>query len=160
MTRTFELTRRALLVGTALTIANPASAQELGAFPVMRVSKEPNCGCCSDWVEHIRAGGFQTTVVDVTDLTALKARLRVPGHLASCHTAEIGGYVIEGHVPALAIKRLLLERPFAIGLAVPGMPVGSPGMEVSGTPDEPYEVILFGPSGDRIYGRFKGSNAL
>ena len=93
-------------------------------------------------------------------LAPLKARLKIPSRLASCHTAEIGGYVIEGHVPAAAIRRLLLERPRAIGLAVPGMPVGSPGMEVSGTADEPYEVMLFGSSGDRSYGRFLGSRAL
>ena len=96
----------------------------------------------------------------MSDLAPLKARLRIPKGLASCHTAEIDGYVIEGHVPAPAIKRLLSERPRAIGLAVPGMPVGSPGMEVSGVPDEPYEVVLFGPSGDRTYGRFLGSREL
>jgi hypothetical protein len=86
----------------------------------------------------------------------------MPGRLfrdAPCKR-EIGGYVIEGHVPAPAIKRLLLERPSAIGLAVPGMPIGSPGMEGSGTTDEPYQVVLFGPSSERIYGRFKGSNSL
>ena len=155
-----ELTRRALLVGTAVSIANSASALELRALPVMRVSKDPNCGCCSGWVEHIRAGGFQTTVVEMSELAPLKSRLKVPSHLASCHTAEIGGYVIEGHVPSSAIKRLLSERPRAIGLAVPGMPVGSPGMEVSGSPDEPYEVVLFGPAGARTYGRFLGAREL
>ncbi|MGE3148555.1 MAG: DUF411 domain-containing protein [Pseudorhodoplanes sp.] len=81
----------------------------------------------------------------MNDLAPLKARLNIPSRLASCHTAEIGGYVIEGHVPAVTIRRLLSERPAAIGLAVPGMPVGSPGMEVSGAADEPYEVLLFGP---------------
>jgi hypothetical protein len=110
-------------------------------------------------VEHIQAAGFQTTVIEMNDLAPLKARLRVPSHLASCHTAEIGEYVIEGHVPAVAIRRLLSERPAAIGLAVPGMPVGSPGMEVSGSPDEPYEVVLFGPS-ERSYGRFVGSKGV
>ena len=159
MTQMLELTRRAFLVGTAVTVMDPASAQDLGAWPVMRVSKDPNCGCCSGWVEHVQAAGFQTTVIEMSDLAPLKARLRVPSHLASCHTAEIGGYVIEGHVPAAAIRRLLSERPAAIGLAVPGMPVGSPGMEVSGSPDEPYEVVLFGPS-ERSYGRFLGSREL
>lgn len=122
-------------MGTAVTIIDPAFAQELGTTPVLRVSKDPNCA-------------------------SLKSRLKVPSHLASCHTAEIGGYVIEGHVPSTAIKRLLSERPHAFGLAVPGMPVGSPGMEVSGSPDEPYEVVLFGPSGARSYGRFLGSRKL
>ena len=160
MSQMLELTRRAFVVSAAVAFMGRASAQDLGALPVMRVSKDPNCGCCSGWVEHIRAGGFQTTVIEMSDLAPLKARLGVPSRLASCHTAEIGGYVIEGHVPAAAIKRLLSERPRAIGLAVPGMPVGSPGMEVSGSPDEPYEVVLFGPSGERIYGRFLGSTAL
>jgi len=153
-------TRRAFVLGISVAAVGQAYAQEFSVLPVMRVSKDPTCGCCSGWVDHVQTAGFQTTVIEISDLSPLKSRLRVPGHLASCHTAKIGGYVIEGHVPAPAIKRLLLERPAAIGLAVPGMPVGSPGMEVSGTPDEPYEVILFGPSGDRIYGRFKGSNAL
>ena len=160
MTQMLELTRRAFLVGTAVTTMNVASAQEPGAPPVMRVSKDPNCGCCTGWVEHVRAAGFETTVIEMNDLTPLKARLKVPSRLASCHTAEIGGYVIEGHVPAVAIRRLLSERPAAIGLAVPGMPVGSPGMEVSGAADEPYEVMLFELSGDRTYGRFLGSRAL
>ena len=160
MTQMLELTRRAIVVGAAAAFMGRASAQALGALPVMRVSKDPNCGCCSGWVEHVQAAGFQTTVIEMSDLAPLKARLKVPSRLASCHTAEIGGYVIEGHVPAAAIKRLLLERPRAIGLAVPGMPVGSPGMEVNGTADEPYEVMLFGPSGDRSYGRFLGSRAL
>jgi hypothetical protein len=160
MTRMLELTRRGFLVGATVTMMDPLTAQELVAPAVMRVSKAPNCGCCSGWVEHIQAAGFQTLVIEMNDLAPLKARLKVPSRLASCHTAEIGGFVIEGHVPAAAIRRLLSERPAAIGLAVPGMPVGSPGMEVSGAADEPYEVMLFGPSGDRSYGRFVGSRAL
>ena len=160
MFQMLEVTRRTFLVGTVVAAMGPASAQELRAVPVLLVSKDPNCGCCSGWVEHVRAAGFKTTVVEMSDLTPLKSRLRVPNRLASCHTAEIGGYVIEGHVPAAAIKRLLKERPAAIGLAVPGMPVGSPGMEVSGAPDEPYEVVLFGPSSERSYGRFLGSREL
>jgi hypothetical protein len=147
-------------MGLAVAAVSGASAQESSMLPIMRVSKDPNCGCCSGWVDHVQAAGFQTTVIEISDLSPLKSRLKIPGHLASCHTAEIGAYVIEGHVPAPAIRRLLLERPSAIGLAVPGMPIGSPGMEVNGTPDEPYEVVLFGPTGDRIYGRFKGSRAL
>jgi hypothetical protein len=152
-------TRRAFVTGVTIAAVYRGSAHASG-LPIMRVSKDPNCGCCSGWVDHLKAAGFQTIVVEISDLSPLKSRLKVPRHLASCHTAEIGGYVIEGHVPASAIKRLLLERPSAIGLAVPGMPIGSPGMEVSGTPDEPYEVVLFGRSGDQIYGRFRGSNAL
>jgi len=157
MSQMLDLTRRAFLVGTAVAATNTAVAQELGDRPVMRVSKDPNCGCCMGWIEHIRAAGFKITVVEMSDLAPLKSRLRVPKRLASCHTAELDGYVIEGHVPAAAIKRLLIERPHAIGLAVPGMPIGSPGMEVPGAPDEIYEVVLFSPSGQRSYGRFLGS---
>jgi len=109
------------------------------------------------WIEHVRSAGFETNVVEMSDLAPLKARLRIPKGLTSCHTAELDGYVIEGHVPAAAIKRLLIQRPNAIGLAVPGMPIGSPGMEVPGAPDELYEVVLFSPSGQQSYGRFLGS---
>ena len=95
-------------------------------------------------------------VRDVTDISRLKARLGVPSDLAACHTAEVSGYVIEGHVPASAVRRFLGEKPKAKGLAVPGMPVGSPGMEVAGTPPEEYDVILFGQT-RRVYARFKGA---
>jgi hypothetical protein len=126
----------------------------------MVVTRDPSCGCCSAWVDHIRSTGFQVEVIESNDLAALKLRLGIPGHLAACHTAEIGGYVLEGHVPAPAIERLLVERPAATGLVVPGMPVGSPGMEVSGAQDERYEVILFGLPGQRVYARFQGARVL
>jgi hypothetical protein len=126
----------------------------------MVVTRDPSCGCCSGWVEHVRSAGFRVEVIDSHDLAPLKARLGIPARLASCHTAEIGGYVLEGHVPAPAIERILTERPQATGLAVPGMPVGSPGMEVVGSPDERYEVILFGPAGERVYARFLGPREL
>jgi hypothetical protein len=96
--------------------------------------------------------GFPTKVVDTTDLDAVKTRLGVPDDLAACHTAEASGYIIEGHVPAVALKRFLAEKPDATGLAVPGMPIGSPGME--GSAPEPYDVVLFGPNGRRTYMRF------
>ncbi|MFC5506406.1 DUF411 domain-containing protein [Bosea massiliensis] len=98
----------------------------------MIVTRDPNCGCCGNWVEHIRAADLAVEVVLVDDVMPLKTRLGVPEASMSCHTAVIGGYVIEGHVPAEAVKRLLVARPKAIGIAVPGMPVGSPGMEVPG----------------------------
>jgi hypothetical protein len=123
------------------------------------VSKDPNCGCCVGWVEHLRSSGFTVEVRDVTDLGPVKARLGVPVDLGACHTAEVAGYVIEGHVPASAIQRLLRERPQAKGLAVPGMPVGSPGMEVPGSPSEEYAVILFGPQ-RRTFARYRGSREL
>ena len=109
-------------------------------------------------MQHLQKAGFPTKVLETTDLDAVKTRLGVPNDLAACHTAEIGGYVIEGHVPAVALKRFLDDKPNAIGLAVPGMPVGSPGME--GGSAEPYDVVMFGPAGRRSYMRFVGDRAL
>jgi hypothetical protein len=153
------ITRRALLAGFAastlvMTTRTPVAAETL---PKMVVTKDPNCGCCTGWVEHVRAAGFNVEIVESAEVNRLKTRLGVPEPLASCHTAEIGGYVIEGHVPPAAIKRLLAEKPDGKGLAVPGMPVGSPGMEVEGTEPDTYEVILFGPSGQRTYARYTGN---
>ena len=152
------ITRRALLAGFAastlvMTTRSPLAAETL---PKMVVTKDPNCGCCTGWVEHVRAAGFKVEIVESPEVNRLKTRLGVPEALASCHTAEVGGYVIEGHVPPDAIKRLLAEKPDGKGLAVPGMPVGSPGMEVEGTEPDTYEVILFGPSGQRTYARYTG----
>lgn len=118
------------------------------------VHKSPTCGCCSAWVEHLRSEGFSVEVRDSDDLEPLKARLGVPVAQRSCHTAEVGGYFVEGHVPAGDIKRLLAERPAARGLAVPGMPLGSPGMEVPGGHIEPYDVELVSRDGaTRPYAR-------
>ena len=97
--------------------------------PLVTVHRDPSCGCCSGWVQHLQKAGFPTKVLDSTDLDAVKTRLGVPDDLAACHTAEVSGYVIEGHVPAAALKRFLADKPNATGLAVPGMPIGSPGME-------------------------------
>ncbi len=119
------------------------------------MTKDPNCGCCSGWVDHLRKAGFAVEVKDVPDVNRVKARLGVPSDLWACHTAQVAGYVIEGHVPATALRRFLAERPQAKGLAVPGMPAGSPGMETPGTPAEEYSVTLFGPI-RRVYARFKG----
>lgn len=153
------ISRRALLAGFAasgliIVTRIPLAAETL---PKMVVTKDPNCGCCTGWVEHVRAAGFDVDVVESAEVNRLKTRLGVPQPLASCHTAEIGGYVIEGHVPPAAIKRLLAEKPDGKGLAVPGMPVGSPGMDVEGMKPETYEVILFGPSGQRTYARYTGA---
>lgn len=150
--------RRALL---SALIASPFAVSSFPAlaapsWPKMVVTKDPNCGCCSAWIDHVRAAGFTVDVVETSEVARLKVRLGVPQALASCHTAEIGGYVIEGHVPAGAIKRLLAEKPDGRGLAVAGMPIGSPGMEVEGAEPDIYDVVLFGPSGQRPYARFKG----
>ena len=134
----------------------PLLAQE--ALPTIAVSKDPECGCCNGWVDRLRQAGFPVTVAEATDLSSIKARLGVPQKLSSCHTGEVRGYVIEGHVPADAIKRLLREKPQASGLAVPGMPIGSPGME-GGEPEE-YEVVLFGKDGQSTFGRYRESTAL
>jgi hypothetical protein len=146
-----RLTRRSALVAAVTPVLHGGIAFAAGQPPIT-VHKDPSCGCCSGWVRHLEQAGFVTTVVETRDLDAAKKRLGVPDDLAACHTAEVSGYVVEGHVPALALKRFLAERPNAAGLAVPGMPIGSPGME-GGTP-EAYEVVLFGPSGRRTYMRF------
>jgi hypothetical protein len=111
------------------------------------VYKSATCGCCQGWVEHLRGSGFAVTAHDVDDLAGVKTTNNVPSRLQSCHTAVVGGYVIEGHVPADVIQRLLKERPAIAGLAVPGMPVGSPGMEVPGAPRDPYNVVSFDKQG-------------
>ncbi|MGO4175430.1 DUF411 domain-containing protein [Bosea sp. TAF32] len=128
------------------------------ALPKVVVIKDPNCGCCGGWVEHMKAAGFPVEVVTSSNVDQVKLRLGVPDELASCHTAEVAGYVIEGHVPADAVNRLLAEMPRARGLAVPGMPMGSPGMEVAGKAPDSYEVVLFGPSGQTTFARYRGVN--
>lgn len=129
-----------LLTGLALSLG--AGAQ--GA-PLIEVYKSPSCGCCGDWIKHLRANGFEVRAHDVNDSGEYRRRYGVPDLLASCHTGVVAGYAIEGHVPAREIKRLLAERPKAAGLAVPGMPAGSPGME--GPKSDPYDVLLFDASG-------------
>jgi len=112
------------------------------ALPVAIVHKTASCGCCGIWVDHLKAAGFQVDVRDTDDMNPIKVRLGVPVGKASCHTAEIGGYVVEGHIPAEDIKRLLAERPAARGLVLPGMPAGSPGMEMPDGYVQPYTVEL------------------
>jgi len=114
---------------------------------VVQVYKTPTCGCCTGWVDHLREQGFTVEAIDLPDLTAVKARLGVDPDLMSCHTATVDGYVVEGHVPAGTIRRLLAERPEISGIAVPGMPIGSPGME--GPNPEAYFVVAFDRSGAR-----------
>lgn len=159
MATEFYLSRRMLMTGTAqavaaLTLWHPSLAAE--AFPKMTVTRDPNCGCCGNWVAHVKAAGFPVEVVEVPDVIPLKARLGVPDALMSCHTAEIDGYAVEGHVPAEAIKRLLVERPQAKGIAVAGMPVGSPGMEVPGQAPQTYEVVLFASGEQHQFARYRG----
>ncbi len=154
-------TRRSVLMGlSGLALLASSSRVPAQSLPVVVVNKDPSCGCCKGWVGHLRAAGFTAEVIETSELNRVKARLGVPQDLASCHTAEVAGYVVEGHVPADAIKRLLAERPKAKGLSVPGMPVGSPGMEVEGSPPDIYEVVLFGNGARSTFARYRGSRAL
>jgi hypothetical protein len=120
---------------------------ETAAAATLAVTKTASCGCCKHWVEHMKKAGFKVTVRNVTDVGPTARRLSVPAKLRSCHTAEIAGYAIEGHVPAADVKRLLAQRPKAAGIAVPGMVMGSPGMEQGGH-KQPYQVILFDKAGN------------
>jgi hypothetical protein len=130
----------AVLAGAALIAPLTAASQ---SKPLVEVWKSPTCGCCKDWIAHLEANGFAVKVNEVGN-TGMRGRLGIPVQLGSCHTALVGGYAIEGHVPARDIQRLLAERPQAVGLAVPGMPIGSPGMdgpEYGGRRDR-YDVLL------------------
>ena len=118
---------------------------ETAAAARLMVTKTAACGCCREWVEHMRKAGFDVHVRDVEDVTPTARKLGVPDRLRSCHTSQIAGYAIEGHVPAADVKRLLAIKPKAAGIAVPGMVAGSPGMEVGRS--QPYKVLLFDKSG-------------
>ena len=151
----------ALLAGTAACNGagrpDPAPSADQAAAPAPQagqagataqqtrlvVYKTPTCGCCRAWVEQAQAAGFAVEVHDMSDVQPVKHEHGVPGHLGSCHTALVDGYVVEGHVPADVIRRMLRERPQVAGIAVPGMPVGSPGMEVPGGRKDPYDIIAF-----------------
>ena len=157
------MTRRTMVWGTAAAVltlglgavalpdmvrAAPSPAPA-GAAAV-EVWKSAGCECCDGWVRHMRAAGFDVTVHTVDDMTPVRRAAGVPEELESCHTARVGGYVVEGHVPAADVRRLLAERPAARGLSVPGMPQSAPGMD---NPGEPYEVVLFGRSEPTVYAR-------
>ena len=136
--RTFlEIVGAIAVAGSRAAMAAPA--------PNVDVYKSPTCGCCGQWVRHMRDHGFSVTVHDVEDVDAVRARAGVPRALAACHTAWVDGYVVEGHVPATDVRKLLAERPKALGLVVPGMPGSAPGMDAPGA--IPYEVLLFQADG-------------
>lgn len=136
----------AAVLGLALA-AGVVSAGAQGGPVSVTVYKSPTCGCCSQWIAHMRQNGFTVKSVDVEDIDSVKSAYGVPGPGASCHTALVKGYVLEGHVPASSVTRLLREKPKVVGLAVPGMPVGSPGMEVPGGQKEPFDVVSFDKAG-------------
>lgn len=134
--------RRTLLQGALAAIMLPSVAAHAAkaAAPVIEVYKSATCGCCHEWVAHLRANGFTVKAYDVANPSDYREKFGIPKELGSCHTGIVAGYALEGHVPAAEIKRLLAERPKAKGLAVPGMPLGSPGME--GPRKDSYDVLL------------------
>ena len=139
----------------AIAAAMPAFAAN--QLPLVEVFKSPTCGCCGAWVDHLKAAGFPVKVVEVDDTTATRKRYRLPDKFGSCHTGIVNGYVVEGHVPASEVKRQLATKPAAIGLAVPGMPIGSPGMEY-GDRKDPYDVLLIDKGGrDTVFARYPKS---
>ncbi len=156
------LSRRRLLLGAAVSAALPAvlpAALRAEAAPRLHVLKDPGCGCCDVWIEILRAEGFGVEAENVTPgrLAAEKAFLGIPAAFASCHTATVEGYAIEGHVPPADIRRLLALRPAARGLAVPGMPFGSPGMGPE-TAREAYDVVLIRPDGrGEVFARYEAA---
>ncbi len=152
--------RRTLLAAlplAGLTLAMPGLVRAATGTP-LEVWKDPNCGCCQDWVLHMEAAGFTVKVHD-TGNNAVRARLGLPQKLGSCHTALVGGYLIEGHVPASDVRALLQQKPKALGLAVPGMPIGSPGMDgpAYGNRRDPYDVLLVARDGStRVFKSHNG----
>lgn len=139
-----------VLVGTT-TVAKHASA---AVSHRMTVYRSPTCGCCGAWINHVQTAGIKVDTVELDDLTMIKTRYGINSDLQSCHTGIINGYVVEGHVPVQDVVRMLEESPDIAGIAVPGMPIGSPGMEM-GNQIEPYVVLSFGTSGVRLFSDYR-----
>ena len=137
-------------IGALMSVGGIVVAQK--PAPTVQVYKSPTCGCCALWVKHLQQAGFVTRVTDTPDVASIKTQRGVPARVQSCHTAVVDGYVLEGHVPAADVQRLLKERPSIAGLAVAGMPIGSPGMEVPGQRAQPYDVVAFDKQGQlKVY---------
>lgn len=158
MNKPAMVSRRDLLsAGAAATLMLAAGGAGAAPLPKMQVWKDPGCGCCKDWIKALQKDGFTIDAHDSGN-TAARKRLNLPDKYGSCHTAQIGGYVVEGHVPAKDIRRLLKEKPDAVGIAAPGMPVGSPGMdgpEYKGRKD-PHDVVLVLKDGSaRIWASYR-----
>lgn len=154
-----NITRRGLLAGSASLAALAPFASQAETQAAIHVVKDPNCGCCSAWIEILEADGFAVTTeaMSGTPLMRYKAENGIPAEMASCHTARVGGYMIEGHVPAADIRRLLDQRPDAVGLAVPGMPYGSPGMGPESA-REAYDVFLIRrDGGSDVFTRYQAA---
>jgi hypothetical protein len=145
MTRSFRFFALALCVATLSVVTAAAPTMTPVAKPTITVYKDPNCGCCRNWIAHLIKNGYRVDAKDTPDMDQIKTTLGVPTALHSCHTAIVAGYLIEGHVPAADIDRLLATKPKVKGLAVPGMPMGSPGME--GGAKQHYQVMAFDRTG-------------
>ena len=139
------LKRRVFIGQLAAVLTMSAFGAHAEDAPLMKVYKSPTCGCCSKWVDHMRDAGFKVETSNVRDVGVYKREYGLPPELASCHTGIVEGYVVEGHVPADDVIRMLKEKPAIKGIAVPGMPIGSPGME--GPNAQPYRVLSFGHDG-------------
>lgn len=135
------------------TVLLACAAGWVAAATPVEVFKSPNCGCCGGWIKHMEKNGFEVTSHNVGDVPAERKKLGMPDRLASCHTAHVGPYIIEGHVPAADIERLLKEKPRALGLAVPGMVAGSPGMDTDGKPEHFDTLLVRGDGSTRIFAR-------
>lgn len=145
MMKRFSLLATLLMLGASAAV--PANAAES-----VDVYKSPNCGCCGKWVAHMEKNGFKVNIHEVTDVPGARKKLGIPDKLGSCHTSKVGNYVVEGHVPAADIKRLLKEKPKALGLAIPSMPPGAPGMDIPNSP--PYETLLVQSDGStRVFAK-------
>lgn len=143
-----SLSRRHLLGLAATGVALAAAPSWAAGLPAMTTWRDPGCGCCTKWVDAMRKAGFAVTLRESQDMAAVKARLKVPASVASCHTTQVGGLVVEGHVPANVIRTLLAKRPAGVlGIAAPGMPRGSPGMEMPDGSKDPLNLTLFAASG-------------
>jgi hypothetical protein len=140
------INRRLTLGLLAFVVAKPLKAN---TRPAVVVHRSPSCGCCGAWANYLRRGGFPVTIIAEDDLAPVKLRAGVPERLQSCHTAFIDGYVVEGHVPIEAIEKMLLSKPPILGIAVPDMPGGSPGMEVLGAKPDPFKVMSFAKGGNQ-----------
>ena len=136
----------ALLLIACSESESEEKSDSVSDLPIVQVYKSPTCGCCSKWVAHLEANGFKVEATDVNDMSLIKRSYGIPGALASCHTAVVGDYLVEGHVPAEDIVQLLKQKPAIKGIAVPGMPIGSPGME--GSNPEAYDVVSFKANGE------------
>ncbi|WP_425259816.1 DUF411 domain-containing protein [Rubrivivax sp. RP6-9] len=147
---------RRTLISAALGAMAAAAIPALAAngLPPVEVFRTPSCGCCGAWVDHLKAAGFDVKVTMVDDTAVARRKYGLPDKFGSCHTAVVAGYVVEGHVPAADVKKLLAMKPLAVGIAVPGMPVGSPGMEM-GSRKDPYQVLLVDKQGrERVFSAY------